>query len=269
MKPAPFDYERPKDLSKALNLMGREDAKCVAGSQSLGPMLNLRVVQPALLVDVRGIEELRAASEDADSVTLGACTTHAAIEDGRVPDPSRGYMKHVAARIAYRAVRNRGTVGGSLSHADPAADWPSALALLGGMAVIAGPKGRREVSLERFVTGLFASSLSEEELLVSLKIRKLSGKARWGYWKYCRKAGEFAQAIGAALDDPETGRVRAVVGAIGAAPLVLEQDEARALFDDPERQSVVAAARVCEDAYDRQLHAVALKRAVSQMKAMK
>jgi carbon-monoxide dehydrogenase medium subunit len=267
MKPAAFDYERPKDASDAIRLLSQSngEGKAMAGAQSLGPMLNLRVVQPALLVDLRGIEELRAVTEDADSVTLGACVTHAEIEDGRVPDPSRGLMRQVAGRIAYRAVRNRGTVGGSLSHADPAADWPSALTLLGGTAVIAGPSGRREVPLERFVTGLFSTALSENEILVKIRLPKLSPKASWGYWKFCRKAGEFAQAIGAALHDPEHGRSRAVIGALGGAPLVLEKDEAQALFANPASEAVVAAARVCEDAYDRQLHAVALKRAIAQM----
>jgi len=255
MKPARFDYERPATVDAALPLLN--EGKALAGGQSLGPMLNLRMAQPSRVVDVRQLAELRAVSEDAHSVTLGAATTHAEIEDRRVPDPSRGYMPFVASRIAYRAVRNRGTIGGSLAHADPAADWPTALALLGGTAIIQGAHGRREAPLDRFVTGLFSTVLAEGELLVALKIPKLSAQARWGYWKFCRKAGEFAQAIGGALRDPATGRVRAVLGALQGAPHVIA-DASRC---DPEAE----AAKVCTDPYDRRLHAVALQRALTQL----
>ena len=99
MKPAPFDYERPKDLAGALKLLTGE-SKLLAGGQSLGPMLNLRIVHPSLLVAVRGIDELRQVKEEQGSVTLGACVTHSQVEDGRVPDPSRGLMRQVASRIA-------------------------------------------------------------------------------------------------------------------------------------------------------------------------
>jgi aerobic carbon-monoxide dehydrogenase medium subunit len=258
MKPAPFDYERPRDIASAIALL-KDDCKLLAGGQSLGPMLNLRIVQPQLVVDVRRMEELRETKEDKDSVTLGACITHAEIEDGRVPDPSRGLMRHVASRIAYRAVRNRGTIGGSLSHADPAADWPTALALLGGVAIIQNENKTREVALDRFVTGLFSTALEDGEILVAIRIPKLSAKARWGYWKFCRKAGEFAQAIGAALHDPERGLTRAVIGALRGAPHIVA-DASRC---DPAAE----AAKLCTDPYDRQLHAAALKRALSSMQA--
>jgi carbon-monoxide dehydrogenase medium subunit len=259
VKPAAFDYEQPRDVESALRFLSSENSKIVAGGQSLGPMLNLRVVQPSLLIDVRQLEELRGFTEEKSSVTLGACVTHAQIEDGRVPDPSRGLMRQVASRIAYRAVRNRGTIGGSLAHADPAADWPSALALLGGAAIIQSSTGKKEIPLEHFVTGLFSTALKEGEILLGVKIPKLSENARWGYWKFCRKAGEFAQAIGAALHDPENGRFRAVMGAVGGAPHVIE--------DARECDPAAEAAKVCRDPYDRQLHAVALKRALAQLDA--
>jgi carbon-monoxide dehydrogenase medium subunit len=210
MKPSAFDYERPKEISAALKLLTGE-SKLLAGGQSLGPMLNLRIVHPSLLIDVRGIDELKQVEDEKDSVTLGACITHSQIEDGRVPDPSRGLMGHVASRIAYRAVRNRGTIGGSLSHADPAADWPSALALLNGVAIVQGQTGKRQIALDRFVTGLFTTALRDGEILAAIRIPKLSAKARWGWWKFTRKAGEFAQAIGAVLQDPERGVWRAVI----------------------------------------------------------
>jgi len=251
MKAPAFDYARPKDVAEAIKLL-EQGGKAAAGTQSLGPMLNLRVVQPTLLVDLRHIEELRATKDGKDSVTLGACVTHAQIEDGKAPDPAGGFMREVASNIAYRAVRNRGTVGGSLVHADPAADWPSALTLLGATALIAGPAGRREVPVEKFLVGIYETTLKENELLVAVRIPKRSRAARFGYWKFCRKVGEFPQAIGGALSDPERKEKRAVVGATEGAP--------RLFMDlDPDLGGLG------KDAYARRLFSVALKRAVAKL----
>jgi carbon-monoxide dehydrogenase medium subunit len=252
MKACAFDYARPRDVDEALRLLATENSKPMAGSQSLGPMLNLRVLQPSLLVDLRNIGELRAVKDEKDSVTLGACVTHAQIEDGQVPDPTGGFMREVASNIAYRAVRNRGTVGGSLVHADPAADWPSALILLGATALIAGSGGRREIPMEKFLTGLFETALSAQEILVGVRIPKRSKAARFGYWKFCRKAGEVPQAIGGALRDPERKETRAVVGATSGAPRLF-------LDFNPDITGIG------KDAFSRQLHAVALKRAVTKV----
>ena len=128
MKPAPFEYARPQTVGEAVRLLAATpDAKVLAGGQTLGPMLNLRLAQPAVLVDIGRIPELAAVTEDRDAITIGATVTHAAIEDGRISDPTGGFLAQVARGIAYRAVRTRGTIGGSLAHADPAADWLSAL----------------------------------------------------------------------------------------------------------------------------------------------
>ena len=252
MKSHAFDYERPKDVESALRFLSLQNSKPVAGSQSLGPMLNLRVIQPSLLVDLRFVPELKDFSEKSESVTMGACVTHSQIEDGRVPDPTGGFLREVASNIAYRAVRNRGTVGGSLVHADPAADWPSALTLLGAVALIAGPQGRWELPIEKFFTGIFSTTLKENELLVAVRIPRRSKAARYGYWKFCRKAGEFPQAIGGALRDPEREETRAVVGATSGAPR---------LFLDFKPD----LAGIGKDAYARQLHAVALQRAIAKV----
>lgn len=266
MKSAAFDYARAKDLSDALQLLATQNARPAAGTQSLGPMLNLRVVQPRLLVDLLHVQELKSFSEDRQSVTLGACVTHAQIEDRNVPDPTGGFMRAVAANIAYRAVRNRGTIGGSLAHADPAADWPSALLVLGSFVQIVGPSGRREVPLEKFLTGVFETALRPGEILAAIRIPKRSARARYGYWKFCRKAGEFAQAIGAAMHDPERNEARAVIGAAGGAPFLISKAES--LIRKPEMPALLAAADAAGlggDAYNRQLHAVALGRAVARL----
>ena len=267
MKPVAFDYAAPGDLATAVKLLaaGNGAAKVMAGGQSLGPMLNLRLAQPALLIDVRAIPELCQASETAGSIVLGSCITHAAIEDGRVPDATRGLMRAVAADIAYRAVRNRGTLGGSLCHADPAADWVSVLMLLSAVAVVEGPAGRREVAVDRFVTAPFSTALTASEILVGLRIPRLSERARWGHYKVCRKPGEFAEAIGAVLIDPDRGVCRAVIGATHGAPHLIEAaDYIAGHFDSERAYAAVEAAGVGDDPYERQIHHVALKRAAAR-----
>lgn len=222
MKPARFDYERPTGLDAAVALLGGGGfAKVLAGGQSMGPMLNLRLVQPELLVDVSGIPELKRVEEDGDSLVLGACITHAAIEDGRVPDVTGGVLPRVAADIAYRAVRNRGTIGGSLAHADPAADWMTCFAALDAEAVIFGASGRRKEPVDRFMVGVFETTLEADEILEAVRIPRLSRSALWGFCKISRKTGEFAHAMAAVLSDPENAVCRLVVGATDSTPIVV------------------------------------------------
>src|SRR5581483_127285 len=143
MKPAPFEYIRPRSVAEASVLLGKKGitTAAIAGGQSLVPMLNLRVAAPDLLVDLSHLDDLKLVTETPDSVWIGALTTHAMIEDGEVPDIFNGLMRHVAGQISYRAVRNHGTIGGSVALADPAADWPVCLIALGAMVRFAGRNG--------------------------------------------------------------------------------------------------------------------------------
>jgi carbon-monoxide dehydrogenase medium subunit len=225
MKAAAFELIRPRDVPEALAALA-SGARPLAGGQSLGPMMNFRLAQPERLADIRTLAALRRHEEAADHVTWGAAVTHAEVEDGRVPDPTGGVLRAIAGHIAYRAVRNRGTVGGSLSHADPAADWITALAALGGTALIAGPNGAREESLTGWMTGAFVTRLAEGELLTALRLPRLGPGARLAYHKLCRKEGEFAMAIAAVLDDPARGQRRVVIGATDGAPLIAEGADA-------------------------------------------
>ncbi|MEK7877489.1 MAG: FAD binding domain-containing protein [Pseudomonadota bacterium] len=275
MKPSRFEYERPADLAGAIALTRREDSnvKLLAGGQSLGPMLNLRLVQPELLVDITGIPELKLFEESADAIIVGACVTHADIEDGRVPDVTGGALHEVARGIAYRAVRNRGTLGGSLSHADPAADWVASLAALGAEVLLRGPAGQRSLAIADFVTGAFEVALARGEILEAVRIPRLSRSARWGYYKICRKPGELAQAIGAVLHDPERSVLRAVIGATESKPIVLSDAASLfvgkphaglgAAFDAGAAARVLSAAGMT-DHYDTRIHVVALKRAIDR-----
>ncbi len=269
MKAARFDYERPANLDAALALLGNEGAfaKVLAGGQSLGPMLNLRLVRPDLLVDVRRIPELTQAATHDGALILGAATTHAAIEDGRVPDATRGMMAAVASGIAYRPVRNRGTIGGSLAHADPAADWPTCLAALGAEALIAGARGQRAVPMREFLASAFETSLRADEILEAVRVPVLSARARWGFYKVCRKTGEFAQGIAAVVDDPERAGARVAVGATGSAPIIIEDAGAllRRPFDAGAAARLLRERGLGGDEIDMQIHVAALKRAILRL----
>ena len=264
MKPAAFEYARPQTVAEAVAMLaGRLDAKILAGGQTLGPMLNLRLAQPGLLVDITRIPELAAVTEDAEAVTIGATVTHAAIEDGRIPDPTGGFLARVARGIGYRAVRTRGTIGGSLAHADPAADWLSCLTALGADVLIAGASGRRRLPLSNLVRGAMESDLEPDELITGIRVPKFSPRARFGFHKICRKAGEFADAIGVVVDDPERNYFRAVCGATSGRPLVMEMrtDSGPKTLTIDQAQNLLKLAHFSGDDYDLKLHAVALQRA--------
>jgi len=217
MKAAPFSYRRAQTLEEAL-LAGGENARFLAGGQSLLPMMNLRVTWADTVVDLSTLEELRRCRREGDRAFIGAGVTHAMIEDVRIDDPSRGYLPHVAAGIAYRSVRNRGTLGGSLVHADPAADWPTALLALGAEVAVKGAGGERRMPLAEFQRGLMETALEEGEILTGVSVPVLSSRARWSYLKFCRKSGEFAHSIAAMVCDPERGLGEAVLGAAADKP---------------------------------------------------
>jgi carbon-monoxide dehydrogenase medium subunit len=265
MKPAPFDYARPATLDEALALLaGHPDAKVIAGGQSLGPMLNLRLVRSALLVDIGGLAELRGVARQGDRWYIGAATTHAALEDGECDGRTGALLSSVARGIAYRAIRNRGTVGGSLVHADPAADWPLVLNALGATAVIRGADGVREVPVCDLMTGPFATLIGRQELLLGVHVPMTSDEARWGYFKMCRKVGEFAHASAAVLIDPPRGVSRVVIGALGSPPRVVPMPAA---LDTAAARSVLAVALRTARPAELQMRAASLQRALAQATA--
>jgi carbon-monoxide dehydrogenase medium subunit len=275
MKAAAFAYQRPSNLKEALAMLAETagTAKIMAGGQSLGPMLNLRLIAPELMIDITGLAELKQADRRGDELVIGACVTHGDIEDGRIPDVTRGAMRRVAAAIAYRAVRNRGTIGGSLSHADPAADWVSALTALGAKVTLRSLAGSRDLALEQFITGALESALRPDEMIESVRVPVLRPSARWGYVKACRKPGEFAHALAAVLIDQEASTSRIVIGALDAAPIVLA--DAAGLFggeltgnfdrrfDTAGADALLIKAGIT-DAADRHIRVTVLRRAVDE-----
>jgi len=278
MKPAPFAYERPRYLEAALAVMAGSDGviKIMAGGQSLGPMLNLRLVAPDLIVDITGLAELKHVEHNGGELVLGACVTHADIEDGRIPDVTRGAMQRIAGAIAYRAVRTRGTIGGSLSHADPSADWVSGLSALGAKLTLRSVAGARSVAMKEFIVGALESVLTPGEIVEAVRVPAMAASARWGYVKSCRKTGEFEHAIGAVLIDPDAGTARVVIGAVEAAPIIL--DDTAELFggritgDFSERFDTRVADKLISragisNAADRHIHVAVLRRAVAEAAA--
>jgi carbon-monoxide dehydrogenase medium subunit len=233
-------------------------------------MLNLRLSQPRILVDITGIRELTRIDDDGDTVTVGACVTTANIEDGCLPGHGLSVLSSVATHIAYRAVRNRGTVGGSLCHADPAADWLSLLCAFGAECIIASSNGRRHVSVDGFVTGAYENALGPAELLAAIRIPRISPRGRCGYYKVCRKAGEFASAIGAVLIDADREICRAVIGATKGCPIIFaemaELRRADAALDEAALTRALDRNGIT-DRIDRRQKIAALKRAYDQAAA--
>jgi carbon-monoxide dehydrogenase medium subunit len=266
MKPANFRYLRPRALAEALAMLDAEGpaAKVIAGGQSLGPMLNLRVVQPAALIDISALTELGRAGLEGDELVLGACVTHADIEVGRAGAEFGELLAKIAAGIAYRAVRNRGTIGGSLCHADPAADWVATLPALRAVVVTRGPKGERRLPIEAFVVGALSNALAAGELLVEVRIPRPPRGALFGYAKSCRKVGEFSKASAAISVDPADMTGRVTLGALDGAPRVVE---ARGLLrgtpptPDAEAADAALIAAGLADPVRRHIHAGIVARA--------
>ncbi len=225
MKPAPFAYHRATSIEDAITHLSAGDAlvRPLAGGQSLVPMLNLRLAPVDKLVDLTRIDALRQAEEQADCIRYGALLTHATFEDRLVPDASNGLMPFVGSQIAYRAVRTRGTIGGAIALADPAADWLTTVIALEAQIALAGPRGRRTLRGTDFATGPYMTALNDAELIEAIVVPRRPRSERWGHYKVARKTGEYAEAMAIALIDKALGKARLVVGAADGAPLILEK----------------------------------------------
>jgi aerobic carbon-monoxide dehydrogenase medium subunit len=273
MKAARFDYVRPADVGEALAALAKADggAKLLAGGQSLGPMLNLRLARPSLLVDVSRLESLARVDDIDAAFRIGAGVTHSRIEDMRGRLAGGEMLCEVAAGIAYRAIRNRGTIGGSIAHADPAADWPLALAALGAVINIRAVGGVRSIPVEQFVLGAFSTALQDTEIIESIDVPKLSRAGRYGYYKFCRKTGEFAEASAAAVFDPEKGSARVYLAAVRPVPISLAALASRVAREGKSATSGEAVARAIAEAagdldpVERRMAASVTTRALQQV----
>lgn len=272
MKAPAFEYERADSVTHAAGLLAQSngDGRILAGGQTLGPMLNLRLAMPRVIVDIGHIRALKTIEDRADTLVIGAGVTHAALEDREDPTSLGRLLAYAGGSIAYRAIRNRGTIGGSLCHADPAADWITIMTLLDAELVIANPSGRRRVKMTQFMVGAYATVLAFNEVLEAVEIRKPSTEARWGYYRVCRKVGEFPEALGAVLLDPAQKVARLVAGAIDRKPALLPELAEQVALRGLEATSIEAAKSALQaadpgmDPIECQRHVVAIHRAVLQ-----
>ena len=276
MKPAAFDYVRPKTVAEATELLARAgtSAAVIAGGQSLIPMLNLRIAQPDLLVDVGGLGELKETGESAEGLRIGALTTHSDIEDGKLADLFGGLMQHVASGISYRAIRNYGTIGGSVALADPAADWPVCLMALGANVRIATRNGTRSEPVSDFVRAQYTTSLEKDEIILGFELKRPQVPLRWGSSKVARKSGAFASSIAIVVEPGNGGPVAVALAGAGPRacllPGIAKHVSSGASSDDVLRAAIAQdlAALVPEaDSYSRRLHASTLLRAVREMRS--
>jgi len=272
MKPPPFAYQRPADVPAAVAALAAAGGagRLLAGGQTLGPMLNLRLVQPSLLVDIRRIDALKRIERRGNVLAIGAAVTHAALEDRADPSPTGRLLSHAASAIAYRAIRNFGTVGGSLAHADPAADWITLMTLLDARLSIVGVSGTRQVLMAQFMKGAFTTEIGPAELLAEIEIEELSADARWGYYRLCRKVGEFPDALGAAVFDRGRSVARVLAGALDGVPVSLPGLAGRVASEGAAVATLDAVMQAVReavpglDAVELQLHAAAVRRAIAQ-----
>jgi carbon-monoxide dehydrogenase medium subunit len=230
MKMPPFDYACPTTLSEAVALLSsRDDAKALAGGQSLVPMLAFRLAQPALLVDLRKLAELRKITISADGVRLGAMVRWRDILDDDRLTAAHPLLRAAVAEVAHYQIRNRGTVGGSLAHADPAAEMPGIAVACEAEIHVRGKSGSRMVKAADFFVGPLMTALAADEIIVEVRLPAWPAGRRWGFQEFARRRGDFALA-GAAVfyDEDEGGKAcNAHVGAIGVAdrPLRLQAVE--------------------------------------------
>jgi len=193
MIPAPFDYVRADSAEAAWAALGEhgDDAKLLAGGQSLLPLMKLRLATPAVVVDVSRVGDLAYVREDGDTLAIGALTRHCDVARSADVQSHAPLLAHAAGGVGDAQVRHRGTIGGSVAHADPSADMPAALLALGASYVVRGPGGSREIAAADFATGFLETVLAPDELLVEVRVPKATGEA-WGYEKFTRRAIDWA-----------------------------------------------------------------------------
>jgi aerobic carbon-monoxide dehydrogenase medium subunit len=245
MRPAAFEYHRPASLDEAISLLAEnEDARPLAGGHSLLPMMKLRLAMPAALVDLGGIPDLDEISGNGGGLTIGGMATHAAVAGSEVAIGIAPVIPETAAGIGDPQVRNCGTMGGSVAHADPGADYPTVLKALGGTITAAGRNGEREVSADDFFRGIFETALEPGELVTSVKVPATPAGTGAAYVKHRHPASGYTVVGAAAVVSVEGGTctdARLTVGGVTAPP-VHATAAAEALIGGPGSEEAIAAA---------------------------
>jgi carbon-monoxide dehydrogenase medium subunit len=284
MKPAPFRYFVPTTLHDALGLLAEHgyDAKALAGGQSLVPTMNFRLAQPGLLVDLNNIPELAYVRLGPDgSLHIGAMTRHSTVEHDPLVAQHAPLLHETMPHIAHRQIRNRGTIGGSLAHADPAAELPAVAVALDARFRLQSQAGERWVAADDFYQGLFATDLAPEELLVEVVIPPLPAHSGWAFDEVARRPGDYAMAGMATVVGLDAGgicrRARLVFLSVGDRPVVAQEATALLQGQTPSLELIDQAAEVAASrdidpvadihaspAYRRQLARVLARRTLAR-----
>jgi carbon-monoxide dehydrogenase medium subunit len=218
MIPAQFDYIAAESKSHAIGLLAEhgDEAKVLAGGHSLLPIMKLRLATPELLIDIGGLDELAGISLDGEALVVGATTRHADLATSELARAEAPLLAYAASQVGDPQIRHRGTIGGSLSHADPSADLPMAVVALGCSLVLQGPAGTRVVGADDFFQGYFETALAPDELLTAVRVPRRPG-VPWGYQKFVRRANDWA-IVGVAAIDGRIATAAEDALAAGASP---------------------------------------------------
>ena len=265
MKPAPFEYRAARSLADALGWLGEEDARALAGGQSLVPLLNFRLARPSLLVDLNPICELAYLRRSGGRLRIGALTRQATVERSTVVAKRWPLLAQAVRHIGHPPIRSRGTVGGSVAHADPSAELPVALAALDASFHLTSPRGRRTVRPDELFLGPMTTAIADDELLTEIEVPPAPAGARMAFCEHARTHGDFALAGAAVVYAPGEHAAIALLGA-GSAPLRAEQAE-RALLAGAGDGEVaeLGAARVA-DGHRRALVAAMIRSALGRVR---
>lgn len=213
---AEFEYRRAASIGEAVQLLAENPgAKLLAGGHSLIPLMRFRLARPELVIDIGGIGELRGISVEGDRISMGALTTHAEIAGSAEVQQANGLLAEAAGGIGDPAVRNRGTIGGNLAHADPASDWGTVLTALGATVTAQGPNGARDIAVADFIEDAFVTALADDELITGVSIPTLAANQRAEYAKMAHPASFYAVVGGAVVVTMDGERCTAAAVAVG------------------------------------------------------
>jgi carbon-monoxide dehydrogenase medium subunit len=257
MYPAQFEYHKASTVKEALDLLGKykDEAKLLAGGHSLLPAMKLRLAQPKHLIDIGKVSGLSGVKEEGGTLVIGAMTTHYAIESSTLLKSKCPLLPEVAGHIGDPMVRNMGTIGGSLAHADPAADWPAAAIALNADLVAEGPKGKRTIKADDFFKGLLTTALADDEILTEIRVPAAAANVKSAYVKFPHPASRFAVVGVAAVLTMDGGKVsKASIGITGAGSKAVRAKgvEAAITGKAADAASIQAAAEKGADGVDVQ-----------------
>lgn len=247
MKPAPFEYYRPRTLDETLALLDHfgDDAKPLAGGQSLIPAMNFRLATPSVLVDLNEVEELGYIKGGSSTLSIGGMTRQRQVERSPLVRRTAPLITETMPFVAHPAIRNRGTIGGSLAHADPAAELPAVTMALSATFIVASKAGNREVPAQKFFTGLFSTSVQAGELLTEIRVPAAAGGSGYAFQELSRRHGDFALVGVAVMVEVNQGLcsdVRIALLSVGDRPMLAEHAMQILTGQEPSAESIRAAA---------------------------